>query len=320
MKINIKTSLGVLVAGFFLYLVLRQINIDQVWRTLSQAGLFFVITAIGSFFIGYSCRIERWRLMLAGDNPSLRWHQVTGPFLASIATNNVLPLRAGDIMRGFAFNNSLSISSATAITSLLIERLLDLLMVLGFLGLALWGLEISSSEFIGLSSIFLISSAILIGLVLFFPIVFKSIFLSIGSFFEKLYPQFGKKIINLIEGVFEALSHISKKSTMSKLLFWSLLAWIFEGFTFLMGALALPVISHSFGAWLALPVGTLSTILPSTPGYIGTFDFFTSRAMVIVGNGVEASTAYALLVHLILWFPPTILGGVYLLLNPILKK
>jgi uncharacterized membrane protein YbhN (UPF0104 family) len=70
---------------------------------------------------------------------------------------------------------------------------------------------------------------------------------------------------------------------------------------------------------LALPVGTLATLIPSTPGYVGTFDYFTVRAMSVLGNSISASTAYALLVHILLWLPPTLIGGLYLLLNPIKK-
>jgi uncharacterized membrane protein YbhN (UPF0104 family) len=68
-----------------------------------------------------------------------------------------------------------------------------------------------------------------------------------------------------------------------------------------------------------LPVGTLATVIPSTPGYAGTFDFFTARAMTASGNAAAAATAFALLVHVLLWLPPTIAGGIYLLLHPLAR-
>ena len=48
----------------------------------------------------------------------------------------------------------------------------------------------------------------------------------------------------------------------------------------------------------------------------GTFDYFTARAMTELGNDPGAATAFALLVHILLWLPPTVIGGIYLLLNP----
>jgi uncharacterized protein (DUF983 family) len=52
---------------------------------------------------------------------------------------------------------------------------------------------------------------------------------------------------------------------------------------------------------------------------VGTFDYFTARAMAALGNDLVASTAYALLVHVLLWLPPTLIGSIYMLLNPIKK-
>ena len=38
--------------------------------------------------------------------------------------------------------------------------------------------------------------------------------------------------------------------------------------------------------------------------------------MTELGNEAGAATAFALLVHILLWLPPTVIGGIYLLLNP----
>jgi hypothetical protein len=96
---------------------------------------------------------------------------------------------------------------------------------------------------------------------------------------------------------------------------WSLAAWLAEGCVFWFAALALSSIDTPAAGWVALPVGTLATLIPSTPGYVGTFDYFTARAMSALGNDAMAATAYAILVHALLWLPPTVLGGVYLLLH-----
>lgn len=317
MKFKLKPILGFSTAIFFIYLVLRHIDIEQVNQSIKSTKLSFIGVAIISFLIGYFCRIERWRLMLIVDNPSIKWRQVSGPFLASVAANNILPLRAGDIMRAVLFNNSLAITLVTSVTSLVVERLLDLLMVLWFMGIALWWLDVSSSELVDVGSSFLIFSSALIGLILFYPKVFKPLCIAIASFVEKLHTEFGRKLLNQSVKVFESLSHISHKNVMPKLLFWSALAWIFEGLTFFFVALSLTTITKPIAAWLALPIGTLSTIIPSAPGYVGTFDFFTSRSMAILGNASGASAVYAFLVHLVIWLPPTILGGSYILINKI---
>ena len=84
---------------------------------------------------------------------------------------------------------------------------------------------------------------------------------------------------------------------------------MFEGSVFWCVAKAMPAITQPVAGWLALPVGTLATLLPSTPGYVGTFDFFVIKAAEAMGNPAAAAAGFALMVHLVLWLPATLTGG-----------
>jgi uncharacterized protein (TIRG00374 family) len=132
MKKFIRFSLGVSIASFFIWLCLKNIDFNLLLTICSEANISLIACATVLFFVGYSCRIERWRLMLVRDNTNLKWSECILPFITSIATNNVVPFRAGDLLRAFGFNDKLGVSAATSITSLLVERLLDLLMVMMF--------------------------------------------------------------------------------------------------------------------------------------------------------------------------------------------
>ena len=313
----VKLGLGILLAGIFLWMIIRQVNFDQIRTSFKNASGAMIFVALVFFSVGYSCRIERWRLMLNHENPTLKWGKCAGPMLASMAANNVLPFRAGDLIRAFGFNKRLGISAGTSITTLFVERMLDLLMLISLFGLALGFFGMKTSRFLGIGGIFLIIVALVILSILLFPPIYKPIAFSFVKILLRYAPKIGHKIQEEIHKGFFALEQMSNGHTMSKLLLWSMLAWIFEGFLFWLSALALPSITHPMAAWLALPIGTLATILPSTPGYVGTFDFFTIKAMTVLGNTLGASTAYELLVHMMLWLPPTLTGGLYLLIHPI---
>lgn len=310
-----KLALGIVLAGIFLWLIFRHINLAELKKAFDEANTYFIATALAAFILGYSCRIERWRVMLRHDNQDLRWTSCAGPFLASVAANNVLPFRAGDLFRAFGFNRKLGISAAASLTSLFIERLLDLLAILILLGLTLTYFGMEFSHFLGVGGMSLIAVAIVILIVLLFPHLFKPLAISFGAFTSKAFPKIGLKLAEEINKIFSALEHLARGTTMLKLALWTLLAWGAEGLVFWFSALALPAILHPAAAWLALPIGTLATVIPSTPGYVGTFDFFSVQAMTAFGNSKTASTAYTLLVHALLWLPPTIFGGAYLLLH-----
>ena len=237
--------------------------------------------------------------------------------MASVAANNILPFRAGDVLRAFGFNRRLGISAATSVTSLVVERLLDLLMLVSLLGVALSYFGMELSKIAGTSGNFLIIGGLTILFILNFPSLFKPATIWSCRHISRVTPRFGEKLLAEFQKVFTALEHTSKGHMMIRLLMWSLLAWIAEGFVFWFVALSLPSVINDLAAWLALSFGTLATIIPSTPGYVGTFDYFTSQAMVALGNSNASSTAFAFLVHAVLWLPPLLVGGLYLLVSPI---
>jgi uncharacterized protein (TIRG00374 family) len=312
----IRFSWGLVLAILFIWLVARQINSQDFRSAFSNTKPSWLVAAMIAFLIGYASRIERWRLMLNRDNPGLRWRQCAGPLLGSFAANNVLPLRAGDVLRAFAFCGRLGVSSAVVIATLLVERLLDLLMVCMLLAvaLAIFGLDMIGIAGVGSTAL----AAVVIGilLVLLFPQMFVQIANVFGNFVSRLAPKMGLRLIDEINKIFATLMHLSNGDLMIRLVAWSFVAWFAEGCVFLFAALALASIASPAAGWLALPVGTLATLIPSTPGYVGTFDYFTVRAMTALGNDTVAATAYALLVHVLLWLPPTLVGGLYLMLNP----
>lgn len=309
-------ALGAVFAALFLWLALRNVAADELAHALRAADAALIAAAAAVFCAGYACRIARWRSMLSHSNPQLGWADCAGPFMGCVAANNVLPLRAGDVLRAFGFNGRLGTSAAASLASVVVERLLDLLMVAAFLGAALAWFGLSASGLLGVGGMFLLGGAAFLLLVLLFPSLFEPLVMACVRAVSVLAPAVAARLGEQVRQVFSALRAMTQGSTMLVLVCWSFLAWLAEGVVFWLCALALPSIGAHLAAWLALPVGTLATVIPSTPGYVGTFDFFVAQAMAAPGNAAGAAAAYALLVHAVLWAPPTILGGLYLLAYP----
>ena len=133
----LRIALRILLAIFFVWLIASQVKVDELSRAFDGTAAPWVVGGLAAFAGGYACRIERWGLMLIRDNPSLTWRHCAGPLLGSFAANNLLPFRAGDMLRAFAFNGRLGVSAGIVLATLFVERLLDLLMVLVLLGIAL---------------------------------------------------------------------------------------------------------------------------------------------------------------------------------------
>ncbi|CAM8376244.1 COG0392 Predicted integral membrane protein [Candidatus Methylopumilus planktonicus] len=316
MKRFLQLVFGMLLAGFFTFLIVHQLNLNDFLVAFSGAAFEWILFGLIAFAFGYVFRIERWRIMLSRSNKSLSWQNCAGPFIASFALNNLIPFRAGDLLRIFGFNRQLDLSPGVIVATLFVERLLDLFTLLIFLGAALMLFGLNANAIAGVSGAILFLIVLGIALLLLYPSLFSPLANFIGKIAQRISPKAGIKLTHEIEKGLEALKDLARGGTMLSLLLWSLAAWIAEGGVFFGAACALPSISHQLAILLALPIGTFATLIPSTPGYIGTFDYFTIRAMMAVGNEMPASAAFALLVHFMLWLPPTIIGGLYLIFKP----
>jgi uncharacterized membrane protein YbhN (UPF0104 family) len=67
----------------------------------------------------------RWRLLARSVAPKVRWRSTFNGFLAGIVGNVVLPLRLGDGARAYVFAEAEGLPLATAISTVVLDRLLD---------------------------------------------------------------------------------------------------------------------------------------------------------------------------------------------------
>ena len=309
-----RLALGIAIAALFIWLTLRQVDLARIAQVLRDARIDFLVAATALLCVGYCCRIARWRTMLARDNPALRFIDCAGPLVASAAANSVLPFRAGDIMRAFAFNGRLSGTAGSVLATIFVERLLDLLVIIMLLGVALWSFHLDLARLLGFGGPLLVMASGVILLVLLYPAVLQPVVRLLGFAAARL-PAAARLQAELKRAT-NTLGKLAGGSTMWQLIAWSCATWIIEGGVFWLVALSLVSIAAPVGAWLALPAGTMATAIPSTPGYVGTFHYFTAQAMALAGNDKTASAAYAFLVHIVLWLPPTVSGGLYLAFRP----
>ena len=61
----LRLLLGASLAILFLWLMIRQVRFNDVKRAFVGVDEVWITAAVMAFSVGYACRIERWRAMLA---------------------------------------------------------------------------------------------------------------------------------------------------------------------------------------------------------------------------------------------------------------
>src|SRR5688500_872993 len=141
---GLKLALGLLLSALFLYATFRTVSLAKVVDALSGARPEWIVVALAFVAFAYALTVLRWPTMLRSLGACIGFREAAAPFLGGVAFNNVLPLRAGDIIRVLAFQRFTGVPASGQIGTLALERLMDLLVLTGllFATLSFWHVEV----------------------------------------------------------------------------------------------------------------------------------------------------------------------------------
>ncbi len=66
-------------------------------------------------------------------------------------------------------------------------------------------------------------------------------------------------------------------------------------------------------ALLAVASVNLAGLIPASPGQLGVYEFFASTVLIATGVGEVLAVAYAIVVHVVIWLPVTLVGFFFLI-------
>jgi len=127
---------GLALSGGFLYLALRGLGIRDIWEPLKTARYWWLIPGVGVYFIGVWVRSWRWHYLLRPVK------SISTPKIFPIVTigymgNNIYPARAGEILRAVILKRKEDISISASLATIVVERVFDGVVMLGFVFLNL---------------------------------------------------------------------------------------------------------------------------------------------------------------------------------------
>jgi glycosyltransferase 2 family protein len=311
---------GLQLAGLILAIVLAVLAFrDLRWGDVSGAlsGLHWGWLAAGvlAFMCGYAVRIFRWLLMLRLFAPGVKYRAIAGPFLSAFAINNVAPLRAGDVARSFAFRDQVQAAPSQVTATLVLERLLDLMSLILIFAIGLILLPVGSSWAGALTAALapmLVFGAVVLGVPLFVPLRLARLLRTIGTRMKWREESLPGRIVGFGCNALASIAPFRAPVLLARLGGLSLIAWFCEGVLFFAVVRALSLEGLGYGPWFSLSSATLATLIPSTPGYVGTFDWFGKLALMGFGAGDAQAAMHILLCHVIIWVVLTGAGGAYL--------
>jgi uncharacterized protein (TIRG00374 family) len=266
----LRLIVGLGVSGACLYFATRGTDWAAVGASLRGAHLGWCLAVIGLSGCCHVLRAERWRLLLRPVGNVPLWPAIAATFIG-FGANAVLPLRLGEFVRPFFLSRRVGLSLSPTISSIVLERIFDTLLVVCCL--------------LAVSVVYpveerLRQGAMVLGALMAAGMVFLVWMQRHPAAAERLIrgvlsilPERAREPLWAVaEGLQHGLGALSDVRIVVLVLVYSVILWSMIALTYTFSFLALDVpIPLVAGSLVTVVIVAASVFVPQGPGFIGTW-------------------------------------------------
>jgi glycosyltransferase 2 family protein len=309
-----KLWLGAIVSAICLAIALRGLDLEHFWEIVREANYWWLVPGVVVYFGAVWARTWRWHYMLRHLQP-VPIRRLFPIVVIGYMGNNVYPARAGEVLRSYVLKRREGVAIGSSLATVVLERLFDGLVMLLFVFVTLPFAPLPAVYTILVtifSVIFLITLAIFLAL----AVRPKRMSRVYAWIVQRLVPQrFQPRVHGLFDRFVTGLQSLRSPRELALIFLSTIVIWLAETTKYWLVMQAFPFKVSFLVLMLMTAVVNLATTLPSTPGYIGTFDLPGMAVLGAYGVAKATAASYTLVLHVALWLPITLLGGVFMVLE-----
>ncbi len=302
----LRLGIGYGIAAAGLAWVLHGVDLRQLLRYMFVLDWHWVVLAVALDVFGYFCQGLRWELLLRplGKLSPVRTTQAV---YAGLFTNEVLPMRVGELARGYLVSRWLAQPLAAIVPSMAMERLFDAVWFALAMGITALVVELPPDLAMGAD---VLGAIAILGVALFLYLLWKEETApeqtGTGSPLASWRTWLRLRLREFHEGIrrigITRLVELSFAVSLILLLaqataFWSIVE---------ANGVAIPIWA---GAAVFLIIH-LGTALPNAPANVGSYQFFCVLGLTLFGVEKTRAAGLAFIAFLILTLPLWLLGAI----------
>lgn len=319
-------SLGVVVTLGCLWWAFQQMLIDDDGTKKTAAEVFAKISAAfrkadyRSLPVMWLClsgfywlKALRWKFLL---EPLGEFRPLRDLFPATIigfAFNNVLPAHLGEFVRVFVFSRQTRLPQSAVLTSIVLERIFDVIAILTFLALGLFLVDLAKFDPAYVQTAWVLAAGVCVGLVgAAVYLIWTKPVLAMADRVLTLLPFIPQglrtKVMGILETAAGGLASLRSPKLLSGILLTSFLQWILNGLSIHLALWAFGIqVPFSVSA-IVLGVTAIGVTVPASPGYFGVIQGCFLLVLNLFGADREVVFAASIYYHMLQWVPVTMIG------------
>jgi len=296
--------------------LLRSIDLAELGRQLGATDWWWVLPPAAVAPLGLWARAIRWRYLFPprSDPPGL----VAANMIGYMA-NNVLPLRAGELVRVYVVARRLSLERRASLTAglwlvgatIVVERILDSLALVVILAVLVLLIPVPPAlQYVaaGVLALDALAAGALVAVAL-APAASRRLLARL----TRRWPPLAERAARGLDMVLRGVEGVRTAAHLAPIMGWTILIWIVAagGAWALLRAvhLDLPFVA----GWTVLTFVGFGISIPSAPGYVGVWHAANVLALAIFGVDRTQAFGYAVLYHASQFITITVVGWLFLL-------
>ncbi len=284
--------LGALVFGIIVLMgIFSYSGFSDVYETIINASLYYVFIGFLAIITAFLMRTWRWSVLLRTSGHVVPRDILFKSLMFGFLLNYILPARAGDIARGAALKATEKIPMGISLSTIVIERAMDMLTLALMLGMG--ALLVSKSSKMFLVAVAAMGIAFLLILMLVLAYKYDSF---ISRKLGKKFPSISGFMKTMKEGLYKIYSNPAALVLSIAL---SIPVWTLEISGIYLAALA---IGYKIPFSLAAVAGITSFLaqtIPLTPGGIGVYEGTMAGVFALFGIPLAAGISLTLIDHFV---------------------
>jgi uncharacterized protein (TIRG00374 family) len=292
------------------YLALRSVDVDQMLAALAKTDYRWIGLSAAVLMLAHVLRAIRWRYLLAPVK-AVNTGSLLSALLIGYAANTFMPAHLGEFLRALVISKKHGLSAGAVFASIVVERIVDVVSLIAVMAIVIivhpFPAWVETSGYIMLAGALLLLALLIAckrreaGTAELIRFLAKPLPAPIGGRIESLAANFLAGIVPL-----KSAGHYAAAAVLS------IAIWLcYAGMNYAcLEAFGL-VTTHRMPWYVGLVVlvfTTLSVVIPSTPGYVGTYHYLCQLSLVLFGVSASAALSFAVIAHLVNVVPVSLAG------------
>lgn len=301
-----KAILGFAVSAVLIWYAVRDVSLDELMGTFSQANYLYLFPALVFTFLFYWLRAIRWRHMLSPIK-QVQTSQLFSITVIGFMVNNILPVRIGEVVRAYILGNRENLSKSLSLATVVVERILDGLTILAFLipGLLLLTFPpVVKSAAIGLLFFYACLIIFLFLLTFYAGLAARIVRRIVAPFSSVLADRF----IGMLRSFCEGLKIFKSGSQVFWIFLYTVSIWVAASLIVMMFLYSFHFSVPLYASFVLLAVIAVGVAVPAAPGFVGPLQMACIIGLAIFGIPKTESLGFSIVYHASQYIPVTLLG------------